>query len=120
MKIKLDGFDSLTDRRSGFEGDDRFYHISELIQAVKDQKSKPFMACLNSIGCRDRWNKLNVIDFAEHYKRVENCSFDHPIIMNYDGYILDGYHRVTKAIILGKSHIKAVKIDIGLIKDLKI
>ena len=48
---------------------------------------------------------------AKHMKRVMSASPDHPIILDEDGFIMDGWHRVTKALIDGVATVKAVRFD---------
>jgi hypothetical protein len=44
-------------------------------------------------------------------KRVQDTSLDYPIIMDRDGFIMDGWHRVVKALVEGRETIKAVRFD---------
>ena len=46
---------------------------------------------------------------AEHVKRVNETSLDHPILLDPDGFIMDGWHRVVKALVEGRETIKAVR-----------
>ncbi|MDD2321905.1 MAG: hypothetical protein PHO83_17815, partial [Geobacteraceae bacterium] len=48
---------------------------------------------------------------AEHVKRVNETSLSWPVIMDPDGFIVDGWHRVVKALIEGKETIKAVRFE---------
>ena len=48
---------------------------------------------------------------AEHVKRVNNANLDYPIILDEEGFIMDGWHRVTKALVEGVPTIKAVRFD---------
>lgn len=50
-------------------------------------------------------------DLADHVKRVQDTSLDYPIIMDRDGFIMDGWHRVVKALVEGRETIKAVRFD---------
>lgn len=38
---------------------------------------------------------------ARHMKRVLNTDLNYPIILNEEGFIMDGWHRVTKALLEG-------------------
>lgn len=110
MKVVLETFIPLKNKDSGYMHGERFYPLAELLEIVDDQKPKVFKACLNSMLHQNRWNEINAIDLAEHYNRINNSDLKYPIIMDYDGKIIDGFHRVTKAILKGHTHIKAVKI----------
>jgi hypothetical protein len=48
---------------------------------------------------------------AEHAKRIEQVSFEHPIVLSAAGHVMDGMHRVAKAWILGMEDINAVQFD---------
>ena len=56
----------------------------------------------------------NIID---HVRRIENCSFDHPIILNANGDLMDGGHHVAKAILQKAISIKAVQFAVMLAPD---
>lgn len=49
-------------------------------------------------------------NFLFQMARVQNCSLEYPIILDDLGQIADGYHRVCKAILVGKKTIKAIRI----------
>ena len=46
---------------------------------------------------------------AEHVKRVNETSLEYPILLDPDGFIMDGWHRVVKALVTGDETIKAVR-----------
>ncbi len=48
---------------------------------------------------------------AEHVKLINETSLDHPIIIDPEGRVMDGMHRVCKALIGGLKSIKAVKLS---------
>ena len=48
---------------------------------------------------------------AEHVKRVNETCLDYPILLDPDGFIMDGWHRVVKALVEGRETIKAVRFD---------
>jgi hypothetical protein len=53
-----------------------------------------------SITCRQ---------IAEHARLIRDCDFTFPIILSSDGRIMDGMHRVCKALIEGLNEIEAVR-----------
>ena len=53
----------------------------------------------------------NIKDFAGHMKRVMKADLKYPIILDDEGYIADGWHRVAKALLEDKPTIKAVRFD---------
>ena len=46
---------------------------------------------------------------AHHVRRALDVDTSHPIIMCQQGFIMDGWHRVLRALIDGKTTIKAVR-----------
>lgn len=48
-------------------------------------------------------------DIVEHAKLISNTDLSYPIILCHEGRVMDGMHRVCKALMLGDTHIKAVK-----------
>lgn len=44
---------------------------------------------------------------VEHMKRIQNVDLSYPIILGSDGHIMDGNHRIAKAILEGLTHIPA-------------
>jgi hypothetical protein len=49
---------------------------------------------------------------VEHFHLVNEASLSYPIILSKDGRVMDGMHRVAKALLLGHREIKAVKFEI--------
>ena len=49
-----------------------------------------------------RWKIVNLRDYVAHYKRVLNADCFIPIILRSDGYPMDGWHRIIKAIATGE------------------
>lgn len=45
--------------------------------------------------------------FVEHMKSTLDCDLDHPILLNEDGEIIDGRHRLCKALLHNEKTIKA-------------
>lgn len=48
-------------------------------------------------------------DLIDHMRLVEATSLDYPIILSAEGRVMDGMHRVAKAVLQGRSHIMAVR-----------
>ncbi len=76
------------------------------------KKFKPFDLPLAGIDLTRRaWGIDDMDDFIHHMNRCKNTSLEHPIILDKYGVIADGIHRVCKAIVLGKSTIKAIRLE---------
>lgn len=50
-----------------------------------------------------------LMDLVKHFRRVMSADLRYPIILSPDNYVMDGLHRLTKAIIRKHTHIWAVK-----------
>lgn len=48
---------------------------------------------------------------AQHAKRIHEADLTFPIILNSDGTLMDGGHRVAKAVITGQSIVQAVRFE---------
>lgn len=46
---------------------------------------------------------------CEHLRLINETDLDYPIILNADGSVMDGMHRVCKAFLMGAKKIKAKK-----------
>lgn len=47
------------------------------------------------------WQIKNFRDFLVHFRRVDNADFSNPLIVRSDGYIMDGWHRIARALLHG-------------------
>lgn len=56
-------------------------------------------------------NNMRVRDFLGHMTAVLNADLDCPIILDEDGEIMDGRHRLIKAMHEGHATIKAVRFE---------
>lgn len=52
----------------------------------------------------------DLFSFAEHIKRVNETNLEHPIIISPYGAIMDGWHRIAKALLENKKFILAVRL----------
>lgn len=46
---------------------------------------------------------------AEHTKLIEESDLEHPVILSQDGRVMDGMHRVVKALLKGHKRIKVIQ-----------
>ena len=93
----------------------KVWKITSLIHHVKEQNLEVFDLPLCGINLATTvWenNGLRIKEFAKHWKRADEVSLDYPIILDDDGFIMDGWHRVAKALFLGLPTIKAVRFDV--------
>lgn len=50
-------------------------------------------------------------DLVGHMRLVEATDLTYPIILSPDGRVMDGMHRITKALLLGHLEITAVRLE---------
>jgi len=58
------------------------------------------------------WKLETTRDFLVHYEKVNLANLDYPIILSAEGEVMDGRHRIIKAILEGRKSVKAVKFGI--------
>ena len=85
------------------------WSVANLIERSKDL---PVMEIPLDHLCIDKdLGEMSLLKFVRHLKHVEDCDFDFPIILDENGSIFDGLHRVAKALLAGKETIKAVRFE---------
>ena len=57
------------------------------------------------------YERISLRDMVMHMNAVNAADLDKPIILDEDGELLDGRHRIMKAMLLGHATIKAVRFD---------
>lgn len=66
---------------------------------------------LNHLGMYYLYEKLTLREIVMHMQAVNNADMDKPIILDEDGELMDGRHRIMKALLTGQETIKAVRFD---------
>ncbi len=61
--------------------------------------------------------KPTIRSIVEHFRLMNETDLKYPIILSKDGRVMDGMHRVAKALLLGHKEIKAVKFTEDLPPD---
>ena len=94
------------------EGKRLLWYTKRLWELSKD--FEPFYIPLGEIVELDRdcWfgsTEPTLREVARHADRIAKADLDYPIILNDDGSLMDGGHRVCKALINGQTSILAVK-----------
>lgn len=83
--------------------------VTNLIARAKDLV--PFDLPLAAIYTGTQvWTPVgSAYEIAHHVRRALDVDTSHPIIMCQQGFIMDGWHRVLRALMDGKETIKAVR-----------
>lgn len=66
---------------------------------------------LNHLNVWFKYENLTLREMVMHMKAVNDADLDYPIILDEDGELMDGRHRIMKAILNGCESIKAVRFD---------
>ena len=66
---------------------------------------------LQHMNVYSTYDKLSLRKMVMHMKAVNDADMSHPIILDEDGELLDGRHRIMKALLNGYETIKAVRFD---------
>jgi hypothetical protein len=55
------------------------------------------------------YDKITLREMVTHMRAVQDANLEYPIIMDEDGEIMDGRHRMMKAMLDGQNTIKVVR-----------
>ncbi|MHA1832456.1 MAG: hypothetical protein ACTSV7_00575 [Candidatus Baldrarchaeia archaeon] len=83
------------------------WHVTRLFELSKNLDA--FDIPLKHINMHNTYESLTLRELAGHIVAVNEASLEYPIILSEDGEIMDGRHRLIKAIISEKETIKAVR-----------
>lgn len=106
--VKIDGC-HVSDNT--FRDGERVWNVAGLIERAKELK--PFDLPLAAIySGSEVWTPVgSAYGIAHHVRRALDVDTSYPVILDEMGFIMDGWHRVLRALIDGKSTIKAVRFD---------
>jgi len=68
---------------------------------------------LNHLNVADSYDHLRLRDMVSHMRAVLSADLSKPIILDEDGEIMDGRHRVMKALLNNEPTIRAVRFDVN-------
>jgi hypothetical protein len=51
--------------------------------------------------------RLTVRQFVAHARRIDEADLEQPILLSAEGKMLDGFHRLAKALKIGRTHLPA-------------
>lgn len=87
------------------------WSVARLIALSKDLEV--FEIPLRHLNVYHVYESLTLRDMVMHFKTVNDANLDCPIIMDEDGEVMDGRHRIMKAIMEDRETIKAVRFDVN-------
>ena len=65
----------------------------------------------------DESERPTVRKVVDHVRLIEEVDLSHPIVLGCDGRVMDGMHRVAKALLLGQATIRAVQFESHVAPD---
>jgi hypothetical protein len=88
---------------------DQHWSVARLITLSKDLPVLEIPLCHLDIS--HSYREVRLRDMIMHMQAVNNADLSFPIILDEDGEIMDGRHRIMKAILQGEKSIKAVRFE---------
>lgn len=87
-------------------------HSWSVARLFELSRSLPVMEIpLNHLCVYYIYEKLTLREMVMHFKAVNAADLEMPIILDEDGDLMDGRHRLMKAMLTGAEIIKAVRFD---------
>lgn len=87
-------------------GDGTHYSVAALLDDAKDLPVFDCpLAAIDLSSCL--WKNHTMSDLAFHIRRVMRSDLQVPILLDWEGGVADGRHRILKALVLGRRTIKA-------------
>jgi len=110
-KVKIADF-SVADNQFVLETSEgkQVWTVSRLIKLAEGLEAFDLpLIHIDLTGCY--WRIASTRGFLFQMKRVQKADLIYPIILNYESMIMDGWHRICKAILEERETIKAVRFD---------
>ena len=87
-------------------------HHWSVARLLELSKSLPVMEIpLDHLNVYHKYKPLTLREMVMHIRTVDSADLSFPIILDEDGEIMDGRHRVMKALLNGEKTIKAVRFN---------
>ncbi len=86
------------------------WFVSRLIEKSKDLPVQEMpITALNTYNLHPV--SVTMAGFVCHVKKVLEADLQYPIILDDEGYVMDGRHRIAKSLLEGKETIKFVRFE---------
>ena len=85
------------------------WSVGRLIMLSKDFKVMTIP--LDHLNIYHSYERITLREMATYIRAVNDSDLDYPIILDEDGEIMDGRHRIVKCLVEGIKTIKAVRFD---------
>jgi hypothetical protein len=67
---------------------------------------------IDSVYWFDSRTPATVRAVVEHVRLIQEVDPSHPIILGFDGRVMDGMHRIARALLEGRSSITAIRLPV--------
>jgi hypothetical protein len=92
-------------------GEKHIWFVNRLVVLAKDLPVFDIpLAGVNTYNLQPKDEGFN--SWITHIKKVNDADLSFPIILDDEGYVMDGRHRIAKAILEGRKTIKAVRFPV--------
>jgi len=98
-------------------------NIWKVATLIKYSKELPiFLFNITQISLEEiiKWQIINLRDFVNHFSRINTADLSIPILLRSDGYCMNGWHRIIKALVLEMTHLPAKKFKLDPEPDFRI
>ena len=96
-----------------YEVDKKVWRVTRLIQLASELKS--FKIPLKHLSIYSLYPKFYsdspTNEFVDYIRSINSSDLSYPIILDDEGYVMDGRHRVFKSMLENKKSILAVRFD---------
>lgn len=97
-------------QKQTFSNKEKVWFVSRLIDLAKNLE--PFEIPLKCLNIYNLYPIIkDSIEWIGHIKQVLDADLTYPIILDVEGYIMDGRHRVAKALLEERETIWAVRFE---------
>ena len=106
--VRIDNLELIDNEYGDQNGN--IWSVLKLIEASK--KYEPFDLPMAGIDISKMpWKIESIDDFIYHMDRSFKADLEYPIILDDQGIIADGWHRIAKSIRCGNRFIKAIRLE---------
>lgn len=88
---------------------DSYWSIARLVTLSKELEVMEIP--LKHMNVYYQYDNLSLRDMVMHMNAVNDADLSYPIILDEDGEVMDGRHRIMKCLLNGYETIKAVRFD---------
>ena len=97
--------------KNKFRDGSQCWAVTNLIEQAKGLPVFDLPLCCINVAAKV-WEPVEIPrGLAEHMMRVLAVDTEAPVILDEDGFIMDGWHRVARALLDGKATIPAVRFE---------